>query len=376
MAQTLSVYHLSFQSPKIRTRVKSLLLRCATCRRQRAKTIAKPPLPPLPAERVQWQRPFATVGVDHTCHFYARDAQGQYIKLYICLFVCATTRAVHLEVVDNLTTKAFILCLRHLAAAKGMPSVILSDNHRTLISGEKFLLYLQEDDIVREFLQSHRIQWRHQTPHSPWMEGHFERLVHTIKTSLSAAIARKIYNKEEFTTIVKEVESIVNMHPLTYQSTESCDQPLTPSQLLCGRNISIMPPLLQPDTDDLDNESRELRHQYYLISNALDKFRRRWFSEYLTSLREKHLTLCSRSPMHHLKPGSLVMVKHENLHRYDWPLGKVLRVFPDPQGIIRTVEVEDGGKMSLRSVTFLVPLELDCNDEEGNNTETERAYGN
>ena len=51
--QTLSVYRLSFWSPKIRTCVKSLLLRCVTCRRQRAKTIAKPPLPPLPAERVQ-----------------------------------------------------------------------------------------------------------------------------------------------------------------------------------------------------------------------------------------------------------------------------------------------------------------------------------
>ena len=118
--------------------------------------------------------PFGTIGVDHTGHFYARDAQGQHIKLYICLFVCSTTRAVHLEVADNLTTKSFILCLRRLAAAKGMPSVILSDNHRTFISGEKFLLDLQEDDIVREFLQSHRIQWQHQTPHSPWMGGHFE----------------------------------------------------------------------------------------------------------------------------------------------------------------------------------------------------------
>ena len=157
VSYTLSVYRLSFWSPKICTRVKSLLLWCVTCRRQKAKTIAKPPLPPLPAERVQWQRPFATVGVDHTGHFYARDAQGQHIKLYICLFVCATTRAVHLEVVDNLSMKSFILCLRCLAAAKGMPSVILSDSHRTFIIGEKFLLLdLQEDDIVREFLQSHR----------------------------------------------------------------------------------------------------------------------------------------------------------------------------------------------------------------------------
>ena len=128
VSHTLSVFRLSFWSPKIRTRVKSLLLRRVTCRRQRAKPIAKPPLPPLPAERVQWQRSLATVGVDHTGHFYDRDAQGQRIKLYICLFVCATTRAIHLKVVDNLSTKSFILCLRRLAAAKGMPSVILSEN--------------------------------------------------------------------------------------------------------------------------------------------------------------------------------------------------------------------------------------------------------
>ena len=128
------------------------------------------------------------------------------IKLYICLFVCATTRAVHLEVVDNLSATSFILCLRRLAAAKGIPSTIISDNHKTFISGEKFLLDLQEDDNVRKFLQDHRIQWRHQTPRSPWMGRHFERLVRTIKTSLSSAIARKLYNQEEFATIVKEVD--------------------------------------------------------------------------------------------------------------------------------------------------------------------------
>ena len=230
-----------------------------TCRRQRARTIAKPAPPPLPAERVQWQRPFFTVRVDHTGHFYARDPYGNRIKLYICLFVCATTRAVHLEVVDNLSAKSFILCLRRLVAAKGIPSTILSDNHKTFISGEKFLLDLQEDDIIKEFLQDHRITWRHQTPRSSWMGGHFEGLVKTIKTSLSAAITRKLYNQEEFTTIVKEVESIVNTRPLTYQSNDTLDQPLTPSQLLWERNLSIMPPLLQPNTDDYSTtEAKEL----------------------------------------------------------------------------------------------------------------------
>ena len=299
LSYALSVFCQTFWSPKIRSRLKSILLRCVTCRRQKARTLDKPAPPPLPAERTQWQCPFATVGVDYTGHFYARDTFGNRIKLYICLFVCATTRAVHLEVVDNLSATSFIMCLRRLSAAKGIPSIILSDNHKTFISGEKFLLDLQEDDIVKEFLHDHRIQWRHQTPRSLWMGGHSERLVRTIKTSLSSAIARKLYNIEEFTTIVKEVESIVNMHPLTYQSTEARDQPLTPSQVLWGRDISIMPPLLQPDTDDSINEARELRHQYYLLSNALDRFRRRWSSEYLTSLHEKHLNLCAQKPEHH-----------------------------------------------------------------------------
>ena len=234
------------------------------CSRQRATTIAKPPPPPLPAERVQWKRPFSTVRVDHTGHFYARDAYANHIKIYICLFICTTTRAVHLQVVDNLSATSFILCLRHLAAAKGIPSLIISNNHKTFISGEKFLLDLQEDDNVQEFLQNHRIQWRHQTLRSSWMGGHFERLVRTIKTSLSSAIPRKPYYQEEFTTVVKKVENIVNGRPLTYQCNDALDQPLMTSQLLWGRNLPIMPPLLQPNTDnDSTTEAKVLRHQYF-----------------------------------------------------------------------------------------------------------------
>ena len=67
------------------------------------------------------------------------------------------------------------------------------------------------------------------------------------------------------------------------------------------------------------------------------------------------------------------MVRHDNMHWYEWPLGKVVRVFPDPLGVIRTAEVEEGGRSSIRSVTFLVPLELDCYNEERDISETEAA---
>ena len=256
--------------------------------------------------------------MDHTGSFSIKDTQGRKSKAYICLFVCATTRAVHLEVVDNLTATSFIMCLRRLAAAKGMPTLILSDNHKTFIAGETFLLDLQQDPSVQEYLSSKNVRWKHQTPRSPWMGGHFERLVRTIKANLVTAISRTLLTLEEFTTVVKEAENIVNSRPLTYQSDESRDVPLSPSQLAWGRDLTLMPPLLQPgDPLDEDYDARATRAQYVLLSNALKRFQKRWYSEYLLSLREKHYNRCAENPTHHLSVGKLVMVRHDNVHRIE-----------------------------------------------------------
>ena len=285
LSQILSLYRQGCWTPKIRSSIKSLLLRCVICQRVRKKTLPRPLLPPLPAERVRWVPLFTNVGVDHTGSFAIRDPQGRKAKAYICLFVCATTRAVHLEVVDNLTTTSFTMCLRRLAASKGMPSLLLSDNHKTFIAGETFLLEMQQDPAVKEYLAAKNIRWKHQTSRSPWMRGHFERLVRTVKASLATAISRKLLTLEEFTTVMKEAENIVNSRPLTYQSDETGDIPLSPSQLAWGRDLTLMPPLLQlGDPLDEDYDAKATRAQYVLLSNALERFRKRWHTEYLLSL--------------------------------------------------------------------------------------------
>ena len=70
--------------------------------------------------------------------------------------------------------------------------------------------------------------------------------------------------------------------------------------------------------------------------------------------------MCAEDPTHHLSVGKLVMVRHENVHRIEWPLGVITAVYPDATGVIRTAEVEECGKQSLRPISYLVPLELDC----------------
>ena len=119
-----------------------------------------------------------------------------------------------------------------------------------------------------------------------------------------------------------------------------------------------MPPLLQPG-DPLDEVA-----QYELLSNALERFRKRWHSEYLLSLREKHNNVCAEDPTHQLSVGQLDMVRHENVHRIEWPLGVITAVYPDASGVIRTAEVEECGKRSHRPISYLVPLELDCRHDD------------
>ena len=58
------------------------------------------------------------------------------------------------------------------------------------------------------------------------------------------------------------------------------------------------------------------------------------------------------------------MVRHDNVHRIEWPLGVITAVYPDEKGVIRTAEVEECGRRSLRPVSYLVPLELDCHHED------------
>ena len=208
-------------------------------------------------------------------HFFYRDKSGLHQKLFVCLFICRTTRAINLEVVTNLSAVSFLQCLRHLLATHGAPRTILSDNHKTFLTRDKFLWDIQKDLDVIAHLQSHHTEWRTQVPQAPLMGGHFERLVRTIMTCLAVSISRKLFTFEKFTIVVKEVEMIVNNRLLTYQSMDSRDMPLTLSHLIQRWDILLFPPLHNPPDEKYDHQDAEqLCHHYNMLSNALQLFQK------------------------------------------------------------------------------------------------------
>ena len=52
------------------------------------------------------------------------------------------------------------------------------------------------------------------------------------------------------------------------------------------------------------------------------------------------------------------------MHCIEWPLGVITAIYPDERGIVRAAEVKECGRRSICSATFLVPLELDCHQED------------
>ena len=143
---TLTLLRQNFWVPHCRPLVSLLNKNCVTCRKLRPRAYQVPPLPPLLKERTRYERPFQTVGVDNTGAFTVLMEDGSESQLYIPIFVCATTRAVHLEVSPTLTTRDFLLAFRRFCAIYGTPAVVLSDNGRNFISAEACIAKL----IIKE----------------------------------------------------------------------------------------------------------------------------------------------------------------------------------------------------------------------------------
>ncbi|GFX25813.1 integrase catalytic domain-containing protein [Trichonephila clavipes] len=189
----------------------------------------------LPRDRITQSPPFQIVGIDFTGAILVKDNQGTR-KSYVSLFTCAVTRAVHLELVSDMSIKCFLLALRRFLARRGNCKVIYSDNARTFKAAERELAYfanILKDSEFQNFVADKGIHWKFIVERVPWWGGFYERLVKTIKDPLRKILGRALLTFEELSTILSEVEIIINHRPLTYVENDPGEpEPLTPAHFL------------------------------------------------------------------------------------------------------------------------------------------------
>uniref|UniRef100_A0A182EUR5 Integrase_H2C2 domain-containing protein n=2 Tax=Onchocerca ochengi TaxID=42157 RepID=A0A182EUR5_ONCOC len=127
IAHTLSSIWRRFWIPKGRAAIKRTISSCMACKRWKAKPFKLPPMPSLPESRVRRSRTFEQIGLDYLGPLSIKSPTGV-IKRWIALFTCFTTRAVHLELVEDLSAENFLHIMRRFIARRGYPKLILSDN--------------------------------------------------------------------------------------------------------------------------------------------------------------------------------------------------------------------------------------------------------
>lgn len=360
---TVTALRQAYWIPSARQTVRNLLRHCVICQKVAGRPYKAPDPPPLIKARIQETEPFNVTGVDFTGALYVREKDGE-SKAYICLFTCAVTRAVHLEIVTNLTVEEFLQAFRRFSSRKSLPRLMISDNASTYLAAADEINDLFRSSSLSNVLSKKGVTWQFIPKRAPWYGGFWERLIGMTKASLKKVLGRTFATLSTLQTVIVEIEGILNDRPLTYISSDVDDlEPLTPAHLLYGRRI-IPLPYLSVEEDELDDpnfgsESAVMKRAK-IQALILKHFWTRWKSEYLTTLREFHKT--TGNNIQQVKVGDVVLV-HDDTPRVNWKCAVIESVIRGNDGLIRAASIRTATGKTTRPITKLYPLEVTSTDE-------------
>ena len=205
-----------------RNMVARFIYHCVMCRRLRAAP-QQQKMADLPADRADSSPAFTFCGVDLFGPFLIRENRKE-LKRWGCIFTCLSSRAIHLEVVNSLSSSSFINALRRFIGIRGPISLLRCDQGTNFVGAERELKQaLKEivDGQVRNFLLENCcvFEFRMNPPTASHMSGAWERLIRSVRSILGNLLFQhgSQLDDESLRTYMVEVAAIVNGRPLTLE---------------------------------------------------------------------------------------------------------------------------------------------------------------
>ncbi|XP_062553177.1 uncharacterized protein LOC134218260 [Armigeres subalbatus] len=338
---------------------KSVFHHCHTCFRSKP-TLVQQSTADLPASRVSPTRPFSVCGVDYCGPFLLKATVRNRAptKAYVSIFVCFATRAVHIELVSDLTTAAFLAALRRVVARRGRIAELHSDNATTFKGASHALnriyqmLKVDNNDRDRIFnwCAENEIRWKFIPPRAPHFGGLWEAAVKSAKKHLLKIVGNTNIAYEQMLTLLAQVEMCLNSRPLTPMPSEPSDlEVLTPGHFLVGANLQAVP---DADFRGIPDNRLEV---YDVVQKHLQNIWARWYPEYLQQLQSRATKGCN--PPVTVEEGRIVVVKEDNIPPASWPLGRIMKLHPGKDGVVRVVTLRTApGKDIVRAVAKIALL--------------------
>lgn len=268
----------------------------------------------------------------------------------MCLFVCLTTKALHLELVTSLSNEGYLLAMKRFISRRGKPREILSDNGRNFVgAAREFSLFLKENSAsVIKFSSENDISFKFIPPYTPHFGGLWEAGVKSCKHHITRVVGNANLTYKEFTTVLAQIEAVLNSRPMYPLSADPNDlTALTPGHFLIGR------PLTAPVSDDLTKSKLSSLSRFKRTEQICQHFWSRWMTEYISELQRR---VKWKSNMVDLQPNTMVVIKEDNSPPLKWCLGRILSVFPGKDGVSRVADIKTATGVTRRSFAKICPL--------------------
>ena len=348
---TLSLLRERYWITRGRSVTRSVVYNCFPCKKATSKP-APPVMSNLPATRLSvGNPPFYSTGIDYFGPMTVKVGRSRQ-KRWGCLFTCLTVRAVHLELVESLTTDSCINAIRRFIGRRGVPNTITSDCGTNFKGADRELRESLRDidqESISNFATDNHFTWHFNPPESPHMGGAWERMVRSVKTALRVILKEQLVGDFTLMTVLTEVESILNSRPLTPLSEDVEDfECLTPNHLLLGRQSSSQPPGVFYELD------MSLRKRWRQSQYLADQFWKRWRREYLPTLQIRPKWNVEQR---NVSVGDLVLVVEDGVKRSKWKTGRVESVMPGQDGRVRVARVKTSTGSYVRPSAKLCFLE-------------------
>ncbi|XP_043063902.1 uncharacterized protein LOC122320026 [Drosophila ficusphila] len=344
-----------FWITKCRNTVKNVIRNCQHCKNRKAKPQA-PLMGQLPTCRVvPTERAFLKVGIDYFGPIEITQNRS-HIKRYGVIFTCMTTRAVHLEIAEDLSCNAFMHVFRQFGCRRGFPTELYSDNGTNFRRADKDIREIMEEwsnDKLTQFLTTKGCNWYFNPPLSPHMGGAWERLIQSVKKYLLVLLKERYPREYTLKTLFCEIEFMMNSRPLLFIPSDSLSEPLTPNDLLIGPNYRE-----SFYTDTIDSDLR-LLNMWKASQRLADIFWLKWKKEY------RQFLICSRKwtkDNSALKENDIVLIMEPDLPRNVWPKGKIVKTYPSKDGRVRIVDVRIKDNIYKRPTVKLIRLDVKPKD--------------
>lgn len=250
------------------------------------------------------------------------------------------------------------MTLRRFISRRGKPKEMFSDNGRNFVAAAKEISsFIKEiEEPISDFASQQGIDFKFIPTYAPHFGGLWEAGVKSAKFHLKRVIGNSYLTYEEISTLFAQVEAILNSRPLCPLS--SCPNDLlslSPGHFIIGRPLTALP------SPTLEHYRENQLNRYERIEKIRQHFWKRWQKEYISELQQRTKW---KSNAAQLSVGDMVLLAEDFTPPLCWRLGRVVRLFPGPDGVSRVADVNTSKGCVRRPFIRLCPLptveELKC----------------